>query len=135
MSLAGVGGMNTKITLGEAGFLNVTESAQSFMRRMVRFGGQGPKAGFRLVVSPGGCAGLSSDFSIELGPKDGDASLSAGGLPLFIPRATFDLLASVTIDFVDSPTQAGLILFDPKPSACATEAPKAGLVQLGEQDS
>jgi iron-sulfur cluster assembly accessory protein len=130
--LLAVSGMMNKIALGASGWLNVTASAQSFMRRMIRFGGLGPNAGFRLVVSPGGCAGLSTDFSIEQEPRDGDASLSLDGLPLFIPEATFDLLSSVTIDFADSPTQAGLTLFDPKPATCSSESAKPELVQLGD---
>jgi Fe-S cluster assembly iron-binding protein IscA len=122
--------MITNVPLGPVGSFTLTASALAFMRRMVRFGGHGPNAGFRFVVSPGGCSGISSDFSIEVGPGEGDATFALDGLALFVPTATFDLLASVAVDFADTPTQAGLILVDPKPASCTTEAAKAGLVQL-----
>jgi iron-sulfur cluster assembly accessory protein len=124
--------MITKVPLGSAGSFSVTAPALAFIRRMMRFGGLGPNAGFRFVVSSGGCSGLSSDFAIELEPRTGDATFALDGLTVFVPTATFDLLASVTVDFVDSPTQAGLILFDPKPASCASEPAKTELVQLDQ---
>jgi len=101
------------------------------MKRMIRFGGQGPGAAFRLVVSPGGCSGLSSAFSIETAPQEGDATFSLAGLTLLVPSSTFAALSSVIIDFADTPTQAGLVLVDPKPSSCATEPRAEELVSLG----
>lgn len=38
--------------------LTLTPAAEKFVRRMVRFGGAGEDAGFRLTVSAGGCSGL-----------------------------------------------------------------------------
>jgi len=125
------GNGTTSLSLGSSGFLHVTDAAQTFMRRMIRFGGQGADGAFRLVVSPGGCSGLSSDFSIETAPREGDATFSVGGMRLLIPSATFAALSSVIIDFADTPTQAGLVLVDPKPSSCATESAKQDLVSLG----
>jgi Fe-S cluster assembly iron-binding protein IscA len=122
--------MINKVPLGSAGSFTVTTAALAFMRRMIRFGGVGPQAGFRFVVSSGGCSGLASDFSIEPAPREGDAAFALDGFALYVPTATFELLSSVTVDFVDSPSQAGLILFDPKPSSCATEPAKKELVRL-----
>ena len=51
---------------------SVTPAALKFIQRMVRFGGAGPRAGFRLEVSPGGCSGMSSAFSVEPDPKAED---------------------------------------------------------------
>ena len=122
--------MTSNLPLGLSGSMAVTDAAASFMRRMIRFGGKGPKAGFRLVVTAGGCAGLSSDFSIEAAPGPGDASLAVPGLTLFLPTSSFELLSSVIVDFVDTPTQAGLVFFDPKATSCATEPARPELVQL-----
>lgn len=109
----------------------VTPSAQAFMRRMVRFGGRGAAAGFRLVVRPGGCSGFSSEFTVEAAPQSGDEVVSLGGLDLFLPGESRALLAGVTIDFLDTKTDSGFAFVDPNAEdcACSTGAPKG--VQLG----
>jgi iron-sulfur cluster assembly accessory protein len=112
--------------------MKITPAAETFMRRMIRFGGTREEAGFRLVVHPGGCSGYSSEFSIEPAAKDGDLTLSVNGMKLFVPAASGKLLAGVIIDHVDTPTQAGLTFFDPKARAtCATESSsRSEMVQL-----
>lgn len=97
--------------------LTVTAAAEKFMRRMVRFSGH-PDGGFRLTVSPGGCSGYSSSFSVEPLLAAGDAELLVNGLRLFLPAESRLLLDGVTIDFADTPTQSGLTFFNPAQSAC-----------------
>lgn len=110
--------------------VNVTPAAETFMRRMVRFGGRGASAGFRLTVRPGGCSGLASEFTVEATPQAGDEVISVNGLDLFLPQESRALLAGVTIDFLDTRTESGLTFIDPnKNCACSTGA-SAG-VQLG----
>jgi iron-sulfur cluster assembly accessory protein len=122
----------SKVTLEGAGSVVVTEGAEKFMRRMTRFGGRGPGAGFRLVVTPGGCSGLSADFSIEQEAKPGDETMVINGFRVFVPAASAKLLAGVTIDFVDTPMQQGLTFFNPKaPASCADNA-RPAMVQLTE---
>lgn len=108
----------------------VTPAAQQFMRRIVRLGGLGPQAGFRLLISPGGCSGLSSTFTVESEPKPGDRVLEVDTVRLFLPAESCLHLEGVTIDFADTLMQTGLTFLDAKASGgCATSsAPK--LVQL-----
>lgn len=96
----------------------ITPAAAKFIGRMIRFGGQGDAAGFRLSVSAGGCSGMNSEFRVEAGPRAGDHVLMAGGVKLFLPAESRLLLDGVTIDFVDKPTQSGLTFFDPKAAGC-----------------
>lgn len=107
----------------------VTAAAERFMRRMVRFS-ETPAGGFRLTVTPGGCSGYASEFSVEAAPRDGDADLAVNGLRLFLPAESRLLLDGVTIDFADTPTQSGLAFVNPKQSACGCsssgDAPAAG---------
>ncbi|HXX66191.1 MAG TPA: iron-sulfur cluster assembly accessory protein [Polyangiaceae bacterium] len=110
----------------------VTESAEKFMRRMTRFGGGGAGAGFRLVVSPGGCSGLSADFSVEQDARPGDETLIVNGFRIFVPAASVKLLAGVTIDFVDTPMQQGLTFFNPRAPASCSDRAKPAVVQLSE---
>lgn len=122
----------SKISLEGIGSIIVSESAEKFMRRMARFGGLGPGAGFRLVVSPGGCSGLSADFSSELEPKPGDATLVVNGFRIFVPEQSAKLLAGVTIDFVDTAMQQGLTFFNPKAPASCGDAARPPIVKLSE---
>jgi iron-sulfur cluster assembly accessory protein len=100
--------------------LTLTPSAERFIRRMLRFGGMGSDSGFRLCVSPGGCSGLNSEFSVEKDPQPGDAVVVHNGLRLFLPAQSRVLLQGVTIDFVDTPMSSGLVFHDPKATNCGT---------------
>ncbi|MBI5717783.1 MAG: iron-sulfur cluster assembly accessory protein [Burkholderiales bacterium] len=95
----------------------LTPAAEKFMRRMVRFS-EHPAGGFRLTVSPGGCSGYASEFSVEAVPRPGDAELGVNGLRLFLPAESRLLLDGVTVDFADSPTQSGLSFINPNAAAC-----------------
>jgi|SRR5271165_346737 len=106
--------------------LTITASAEKFIRRMLRFGG-GAGHGFRIIVTAGGCSGLAGDFSVEAAPRKGDLEYERNGMKFFLPAASRLLLAGVTIDFADTPTQTGLVFHDPKTAgnSCGS-ATKAG---------
>ena len=95
----------------------VKPAAEKFMRRMVRFSAN-PSGGFRLSVSPGGCSGYSSEFSVEQAPRGGDSELAVNGLRVFLPAESRLLLDGVTVDFAETPTSAGLTFFNPNAEAC-----------------
>jgi iron-sulfur cluster assembly accessory protein len=99
--------------------IKVTAAAEKFMRRMVRFSGSSAEAGFRLTVEPGGCSGLSSQFSVEEQARQGDATLDVNGLPVFLPAQSRLLLEGATVDFADTPVSSGLSFRLPKAAACA----------------
>ena len=109
----------------------VTPAAEAFMRRIVRFGGQGAQAGFRLTVSPGGCSGLSSQFTVEAQPRPDDEVVTVNGLALYLSPESSKLLSGVTIDFVDTRTESGLAFIDPSAEGCACSTGAAAGVQLG----
>ena len=89
------------------------------MRRMVRFGNCGQSAGFRLTVTAGGCAGLGTEFKIELAPRDGDLTLDVRGLKVFLPLESSALLERATIDFRDSGMASGLAIVNQNVSDCS----------------
>jgi len=104
--------------------ITITPAAEKFMRRMVRFGGAAPEAGFRLQVSAGGCSGYASEFNVETA-RSGDATLDWNGLKLILPAESRLLLDGVTIDFADTPTASGLTFINPNAAGCgcSTSAP------------
>jgi len=89
--------------------ITITPSAEKFMRRMVRFNGGAPGAGFRLKVSAGGCSGLSSEFTVEAAALPGDSALDWNGLTLFLPAESRLLLDGYTIDFSEAVQESGLV--------------------------
>jgi iron-sulfur cluster assembly protein len=114
----------------------VTDAAQAFMRRIVRFGGRGETAGFRLSVRPGGCSGFSSEFTVEAAPQGGDEVVPLGaGLKLFLPAESRALLAGVTVDFRDTKADSGFAFIDPNAENCACSTGASKVVQLGSFSS
>jgi iron-sulfur cluster assembly accessory protein len=97
--------------------VTVTPAAEKFMRRMVRFS-QNPSGGFRLTVTPGGCSGYTSAFTVEAAPQRLDAELRVNGLRVFLPAESRLLLDGMTVDFADTPTQSGLTFFNPNAAVC-----------------
>lgn len=97
--------------------MTVTAAAEKFMSRMVRFS-EHPAGGFRLTVSPGGCSGYASEFTVEAAPREGDAVVAVNALRLFLPAESRLMLDGVTVDFADTPTQSGLTFFNPNAAAC-----------------
>jgi iron-sulfur cluster assembly accessory protein len=80
---------------------------------MIQFSAN-PEGGFRLMVTPGGCSGLSAEFDVEAAPREGEQQFVCDGLKFFLPAESRLLLEGVTIDFVESATSGGLIFHDPK---------------------
>lgn len=97
--------------------LTVTPAAAKFIRRMVRFS-EHPGGGFHLKVTPGGCSGYSSEFSVVAAPLPGDAELMLGDVRVFLPAESRLVLDGVTMDFAESPTQSGLTFFNPQAAPC-----------------
>jgi len=91
----------------------LTPGAHKFIRRMIMFS-PNPGGGFRLLVTPGGCSGLSAQFEVEPAPLAGDQEFVCDGLKFYLPAESRLLLDGVTIDFAESATSGGLVFFDPK---------------------
>jgi len=113
--------------------LSILPAAEKFIRRMLRFGG-GEHCGFRLVVTPGGCSGLNSEFSVEAAPQPGEVVFEQGGLRLFLPAESATLLEGASMDFVDTATTSGLVFQTASKGACACSSASAmvpGVVAVG----
>ncbi|MDD2915362.1 MAG: iron-sulfur cluster assembly accessory protein [Gallionella sp.] len=114
--------------------ITITEQAAKYMSRMIRFNGGAAGAGFRLVVTPGGCSGFNSSFTVETAPLDGDTTLDSNGVKIFLPAESRILLDGVTVDFADSAMSTGLSFTNPNadPCACKTSGapPKAVTVSI-----
>lgn len=106
--------------------ISLTPKAEKFIARMIRFNGGTSNFGFRLLVNPGGCSGLSSEFSVEPGPMEGDGVIEVNGLKLFLPAQSRILLDGATIDFKDTPMESGLAFITPNAGSCGCSSSDHG---------
>ena len=106
--------------------ITITEKAGTFMKRMIRFNGGTAESGFRLLVTPSGCSGLSSEFTVEATPLEGDAVLESAGVRVFLPAESRILLEGVTIDFADTAMSTGLTFINPNAQSCGCSSAEAG---------
>jgi len=106
--------------------ITVTEKAGTFIKRMIRFNGGTAESGFRLLVTPGGCSGYSSEFTVESAPLEGDAVLESNGIKVFLPAESRVLLEGVTVDFADTPMSTGLTFINPNAQPCGCSSAEAG---------
>jgi iron-sulfur cluster assembly protein len=97
--------------------ISFTPAAEKFIRRLVAFDG-GPGYGLRLLVSPGGCSGMTAEFSVAPAPAEGEQAFTFGDVKLFLPAQSRLLLDGVTVDFKDTATSTGFVFHDPKAKAC-----------------
>lgn len=102
--------------------VTITPAADKFVRRMLRFDG-GPGSGLKLQVAPGGCSGLSAEFSVAAAPAPGETVHETNGLKFFLGAESRVLLQGVTMDFVETPTSSGFKFQDPKNvSTCSSHS-------------
>ncbi len=117
--------------------MTMSPAALKFIARMVRFSAT-PTGGFRLTVSPGGCSGYSSEFTIESAPLEGDAELKLeNGVRMFLPAESRLVLEGLQVDFADTPTKSGLTFVNPNAAPCAcsssgdsASAPPPGMAKI-----
>lgn len=106
--------------------INITDKAAKFISRMIRFNGGTADSGFRLLVTPGGCSGFNSSFTVEAAPLEGDAVLDSNGIKVFLPAESRILLEGVTVDFADTAMATGLGFINPNAQSCACSSSGSG---------
>lgn len=122
--------MSDEITARNLGHFSITPKAEAFIRTMVRFGGKGPGAGFRLQVTPGGCSGMNAEFAVEDAAQGNERTVEVGSVKLFVPLLSYAMLEGITIDYVDTATKSGFTFIDPAKGACACSSSSEGMTQL-----
>ena len=84
--------------------VEITQAAETFIRRMMRFV-KGPDAVFRMLVKPGGCLGYAVTFDLLEAPGEEDYVWEQSGLRISSDYATSQLLSSI-ITFGPQPNKA-----------------------------
>jgi iron-sulfur cluster assembly accessory protein len=75
---------------------------------------------FRIAVQPGGCSGLTYEYSFDERLLEGDATVDFGGVEVVVDKMSVDHLDGTTIDFVDTIEKQGFQIDNPNASGgCA----------------
>jgi iron-sulfur cluster assembly accessory protein len=72
--------------------------------------------GLRIAVKGGGCSGFQYDMTYEQQKKDNDDVLEFRGLKVFVDALSRLYLDDVTIDYVESLSESGFKIDNPKAS-------------------
>lgn len=92
--------------------LTLTPNAQAAVSRFIRTA-EGPVAGLRISVTGGGCSGMQYGVALEAAPKSNDVIVELGDLKVFVDPFSAQLLAGVTVDFLDSMDGSGFKFENP----------------------
>ena len=96
--------------------IEVTEASVEKIKEIIS---KEKKGGFnlRIEVKPGGCAGMSYEFSLDDEIKNGDEVIEKGELKVVIDGASMENLRGATIDYVETLQRSGFKVDNPNAHA------------------
>ncbi len=92
--------------------INVTEKAASQIRNLMDKEGL-KEHGLRVAVVGGGCSGLSYKLSFEKQAAEGDTTLEAHGVRIFLDGKSRIFVNGLTLDFSDGLNGTGFVFQNP----------------------
>jgi iron-sulfur cluster assembly protein len=98
----------------DALMVTLTPQAAEHLKDLVA--DEGPDAGLRLQVIPGGCSGFEYSLSLSA-PEDGDEVIHEGGATVIVDRFSVPYLLGAQVDYEESFQGAGFIIKNPNASA------------------
>jgi iron-sulfur cluster assembly protein len=97
--------------------INLTPTAVTTVQKFIEEQGEeGPDAGLRVAVLPGGCSGFQYGLNIENAPADDDEILEMEGLRVFVDPFSAQYLEGVEIDYVTTMMGSGFTFKNPNAS-------------------
>lgn len=96
--------------------IEVTEASVEKIKEIIS---KEKKEGFnlRIEVKPGGCAGMSYEFSLDDEIKSSDEVIEKGGLKVVIDSASMENLKGATVDYVETLQKSGFKVDNPNAHA------------------
>lgn len=102
--------------------ITLTESALAAVKSVCT----DPGHGLRIMAVTGGCSGLQYRLGLETEPFDDDQVLEFDGIKVYVDPSSSQLLAGVTMDYVDSAMGAGFMFDNPnkteKSCSCSSKS-------------
>jgi len=98
--------------------LDLSESAATELRHLLKERQASPDTGLRLVIQKGGCAGMQYAMKLDTPGKD-DTVVKRDGVQLIVDSASLQFVDGSVVDFSDALTDSGFKITNPKASrAC-----------------
>lgn len=92
--------------------LEVTDGAVKKVKELMEKEGKASVA-LRIEVLPGGCSGMTYDFSFDGTQREDDLVIEKNGLKIFIDEASLEYLKGSTVDYVETLHEAGFKIENP----------------------
>ena len=86
------------------------EKVQGFLEDF----GEGPEAGLRVSVLPGGCSGFQYGVDLDSGPEEDDEVLQQAGIQIYVDPFSAQYLDGLEIDYVSSMMGSGFQFKNPQ---------------------
>ena len=95
--------------------IRISESAIDALKSLLKSKDAGPRAGLRLAVRRGGCAGWQYEMKVAE-PEEGDEVTDVDGGRLIVAGDSVEKLNDCVVDYVDSLSDAGFRIRNPQAS-------------------
>lgn len=93
--------------------VTVTEAAAARIKHLLDQDGKLLTHGLRLKVVGGGCSGLQYQLSFDDRIADGDSTIEAGTVRVFVDEKSALYLAGCSLDFIDTLNETGFKIENP----------------------
>jgi iron-sulfur cluster assembly protein len=103
-------------TCGSEESLSISDAAVEKVKELMEKEGK-PGMALRIEVIPGGCSGMTYDFSFDEKQNDDDQVIEKNGLKVFIDEASLDYIKGSTVDFVETLHESGFKIENPNAKA------------------
>ncbi len=90
----------------------LTDTAVRMVERLIGNAAEGT-CGLRIMVEPGGCAGLQYLLGLESAAMDGDEIYEAGAVKVFVDPHSLPILHGTQIDYVEGLDTSGFVFDNP----------------------
>ena len=97
----------------------LTDKAVGMIERLIAESADGT-CGLRIMVEPGGCAGLQYLLGLESAAMDGDEVYEAGPVKVFVDPHSLPIIHGTQIDYVEGLESSGFVFDNPNvTNACS----------------
>lgn len=92
--------------------VTITDAAAEKVKELMKKEGQ-EKAALRIEVIPGGCSGMSYDFSFDDKQRADDIVVEKNGLKVFVDEASMEYIGGSVVNYVETLHEAGFKIENP----------------------